>query len=331
MTLKAPEPGLFPWLVEPWRILSAGLAAGRLPQALLIHGPEGLGKTRLAEVFAQRLLCRQPAEFACGHCSACHLFHAGTHPDFIRVEPAEPGKPIPVDSIRQLLAVLALKPQYEAHRVVLLKPAHALNIHAANALLKTLEEPAMKTLMLLLSDAPSALPATILSRCQRFSLAIPERTVACAWLAEQNLNLPPETLLAAAKGAPLKALALSETDAIQRRQKVFSEWVDLFGQREDPVLLAERWAEQPHEDYLEWLSSWVVDLVRWRSGGGSHSIQDQDLQAGLQSIVERVDLPRLFELWDLLLRAKRLLKTQSNRQLLLEEVLICWWRLGNAS
>jgi DNA polymerase-3 subunit delta' len=322
---------LFPWLDGPWRTLSAGLAAGRLPQALLIQGAAGLGKTRLAEVLAQRLLCRRPTEFACGRCSGCLLFLAGTHPDFIRMEPSEPGKPINVDSVRHLLASLSLKPQYGGYRVVVFEPAHQLNTSAANALLKTLEEPAAFTVMLLLTDSPSALPATILSRCQRLPVSIPDPAVAVRWLADQHIDKPAEVLLAAARGAPLRALALCKTDVIERRNAVFSECADLLLRREDPVLIAERWEASPHEDYLEWMLAWSVDLIRFRCAPGERSAYNPDLQDKLRTLAQRAEAVRLFEFWDLLLQAKRALAGQVNRRLLLEEVSIAWWRLGEGT
>ena len=319
---------LLPWLLEPWQVLLAGLSSGRLPQALLIHGPAGLGKTRLAEIFAKRLLCRQPKEFACGLCAGCHLFAAGNHPDFMRMEPSEPGKPINVDSVRQLIAKLSLKPQYGGYRIVVFEPAHQLNVSAANALLKTLEEPAPFTVMLLLTDSPSALPPTILSRCRRLPIPIPDRALATHWLAAQNLGQQADVLLAAARGAPLRALALAQTDIAARRSAVLFECEALLRRREDPVLLAERWESQAHEDYLEWLSTWVVDLVRLRSAPGDEPANNPDMQARLRTLAKGLATKELFEFWDLLLQTKQALGGQANRRLLLEELLIRWWRLG---
>lgn len=319
---------LFPWLDGPWQRLNAYLTARRLPQALLIHGVDGIGKTRLAEAFAQKLLCRNPGAFACGDCAGCRLFLAGTHPDFLRLEPAERGKPIAVDAVRHLIANLSLKAQYGGYRVVVFCEAHQLNISAANALLKTLEEPGENTIMLLLTDNPSALPATIFSRCQRLAIALPDHAVAARWLEQQGTGDSTALLLAAAKYAPLKALALADSDVVERRGAVFSEYRDVALRRREPVSLAERWSTLPYEELVDWMLSWVMDLIRLRSLPDYHDLDNPDLRDDLRALGSRLHLKSLFEFLDLLLQAKRASNSQLNRQLLLEELLIHWARLG---
>ncbi len=320
--------GLFPWLENAWYTLNAHLAAGRVPQALLIQGAAGIGKARLAELFAQRLLCLHPGEFACGECAGCRLFLAGTHPDFLKVSPAEPGKGIGVDAIRHLIADLALKSQFGGYRIVVVAPAHLMNISAANALLKTLEEPAERTVMLLLSEAPANLPATILSRCQRLPIAMPDWEAACRWLETRNPDCAGEMLLAAARGSPLTALALAGTDVAERRRTVFGEWRGILLGRGEPVALAERWEKQAHEEFVEWMLSWTADLIRLASAPGCRQLYNPDLRQDLRTLASRLDLEGLFDYWNLMLRSKRALGGQSNRQLLLEELLIRWSRLG---
>lgn len=318
---------LLPWLREPWQALRSRMEGDRLPQALLIQGPSGLGKEKLAETFAQRLLCRQPREFACGECMSCRLFLAGTHPDFLRIQPAEAGKTIGVDAVRELIADLSLKPQYGGYRIVVISPAHQMNLNAANALLKTLEEPAERTLILLLSEAPGALPATILSRCQRLPIALPDPATACAWLARQNLEAP-EMLLAAALGSPLRALALAGSDIITKRRTLFGEFLGLMHGREDPLVLAERWLNQANEDMMEWMLAWTTDLVRLAGAADCPKLYNPDLRDELRTLAQRLPLVGLLESWNLVLKAKRAISGQINRQLLLEELLIHWWRLG---
>jgi DNA polymerase-3 subunit delta' len=321
---------LYPWLDEPWQRLNAYLSAQRLPQALLIHGADGIGKTQLAETFAQKLLCRNPGTFACGDCAGCRLFLAGTHPDFLRIEPAERGKPIAVDAVRHLIANLSLKPQYGGYRIVAFCAAHQLNISAANALLKTLEEPGENTVMLLLTDTPSALPATIFSRCQRLAIPLPDNAVAARWLEEQGTGDATTVLLASARYAPLKALALVGSDVVQQRRTTFSEYLDVAFRRQEPISLAERWSTLVCDDLIDWIISWTTDLIRLRSIPDCPRLDNPDLREGLETLADRLHLKGVFGFFDLLLQAKRALSGQANRQLLLEELLIHWAQLGRS-
>lgn len=316
--------GVLPWLEPYWRRLEAYTGLERVPQALLISGIGGVGKMQLARLFAQRLLCRRPGDFACSECVSCQLFAAQTHPDFLAVEPAEPGKPITVDAIRGLIASLSLKPQYSGYRVVILAPADQMNGSAANSLLKTLEEPDAHTVMLLLTEVPGALPATILSRCQRMDIAVPDRSLGIGWLAEQGLGEQAEVLLSLAQGAPLRAVALAQGGVIERRREFFGAWRDVVRRIQDPVLVAEKWAKFTCEALTDWMISWVIDLIRLCAAPDDRTLNSPDLRESLQATARRLELKRLFRFLDLLNATKRRLSGQINRQLALEELLIHW-------
>jgi DNA polymerase-3 subunit delta' len=310
------------WLAPHWRALSAYLAKDRVPQALLIVGKEGVGKMVLAEAFSQKLLCRNPQEYACGECVSCRLFAAKTLPDFIRVEPEEQGKIIPVDAIRGLISQLALKPQYGGRRVVLLAPAHQMNIASANSLLKTLEEPDGHTSLLLLTDSPHLLPATIRSRCQRMDIPLPERSLALAWLKEKGQGERAEVLLSLARGAPLKALGLTGEGLIEKRGEFYVGWQAVLERRDEPTVLAEKWAKFPCETLAEWMISWTMDLIRLGSVPRCEALDNPDLAGRLQALAQAINLTSLFGYLDRLTAARRMLTGQANRQLLLEELLI---------
>lgn len=314
-----------PWLAPSWRQLNAYVQAHRVPQALLIAGISGLGKMRLAQAFAQRLLCRRSGDVACGECVSCQLFEAQTHPDYLTVEPAEPGKAITVDAIRGLIGRLSLKPQYSGHRVVIIAPAHQMNTAAANSLLKTLEEPDEHTLMLLLTETPSALPATILSRCQRMDIAAPERRQAIDWLGKQDLSgQQAEVLLTLAQGAPLSALTLTKEGIIEQRGSFFAAWRDVLRQAEEPLLVAEKWSKFSCETLTDWMISWVIDLIRLCAAPACRTLNNPDLIESLQATARQLNLKSLFGFLELLNATKRTLAGQVNRQLVLEELLIHW-------
>ena len=217
----------YPWQKAAWDRLAG---QGERPHhALLIHGPAGIGKLAFAERFAQFLLCESPgATKPCGACDGCRWFVAGSHPDLRRLEPealarrvaaendsempaataakaARPSQEIKVDQVRELDGFLSLRSHRGRMRIVLAHPAEAMNVNAANALLKALEEPQPGARFLLVSHRPARLLPTIRSRCVAVPMALPEPELARAWLKEQRVP-DAEAWLTFAGGAPLQAL-----------------------------------------------------------------------------------------------------------------------------
>lgn len=201
---------LHPWLEPAADRLRAAHAAGRLPSALLIHEAPGTGARQLATLFAQLRFCTGPQP-ACGQCSHCRRAGQGEHPDFLTVEPdAEKSRlrQISVQQARDIAQQLSLSSYEGRGTVLVIQPADAMNRNAANALLKTLEEPRADAHLLLLTTMPSQLPATIRSRCQKLAVAAPDRATALAWLTAQrpqNRNDWP-AVLEVLGIAPLQAL-----------------------------------------------------------------------------------------------------------------------------
>ena len=215
---------MHPWN-EPILDSLAGRAA-RLPHALLIHGMQGIGKLALAERVAQLLLCEaESGTKPCGRCDGCRWFLSGNHPDFRRLEPeslakepepdetepapakktAKPSTEIKIEQIRAITDFLNLRSHRGRLRVALIHPAEDLNLSAANALLKGLEEPPAGAMFLLVSHRPAQLPPTIRSRCVAVPVPVPAKKVALEWLSGQGIK-GAERWLAYAAGAPLCAL-----------------------------------------------------------------------------------------------------------------------------
>lgn len=316
---------LYPWQADVFADLQQRRTQVRLAHALLITGPAGIGKQQLAKVFSQSLLCAEPQAdgLACGQCHSCSLYAAGNHPDLFRLSPEEDSKVIKIDQIRSLIEKLSLSSHYGRYRVVILNPADAMNIAAANALLKTLEEPPADTVLLLITDRPSFLPATIRSRCQSLRLALPPTEMAQAWLAAQLDNpQDAEVLLGLAGGAPLAAEALA-AEQLARRKDLLQGWQALALGKADPVKLAADWVKPDLHLPISWVYGWVADMIRLRSGSEDR-LTNKDAKAALQKLAQELDLTRLYGLMDRVVETIKLANSQVNPQTLMEGILLYW-------
>lgn len=234
------ETGLLPWQEGPRSRIAAMLDAGRPPHALLLHGPGGIGKRRLALRTARAILCTAPRSGEpCGACRSCHLLNAGSHPDFRWIEPAEDKSVIPIEAVRELIDQFTLAA--EGARVAVIAPVEAMNQAGANAFLKTLEEPAGRAAFILASDAPGRLPATIRSRCRKMALPPPSRRDALAWLETKVAPELARRLLDLAGGAPLAALELGQRHDEAALSTLHSDTMALVGGAGDPLEVAAGW------------------------------------------------------------------------------------------
>ncbi len=323
---------LLPWHKPQWDSLQARRQSGALPHALLLCGPRGLGKQLFAVNLAQALLCSNPQADgqACQQCRPCTLFRSGAHPDYRRVGPEDDSKVIKIDQIRALCATLSMTSQYSGYQIAQIDPADTLNRNAANSLLKTLEEPTPETLLFMVTDRPASLPATILSRCQRVLFNNPPTAQARDWLhgqlsARQDLDV----LLALAEGAPLRALALAQGDALQRRHALFSDLAQVAHAAADPVTVAAAWIKADLKETLDWMRTAVMDMIRLKSAGPARLV-NRDLSKELQRLADGLDLQALYGHLDQLTQAARLADTSVNPQLLLEDLLIPWTQTRRA-
>ncbi len=318
-----------PWQNDLWAGLVARARDERLPHALLLTGAEGVGKLDFATRLAEGLLCQSPRDdgSACGQCHACGLLAGGSHPDFRRVGPPEGKSVIPIDTIRAVGEFFALTSQYNGRQVIIVHPAEAMNLPAANSLLKTLEEPTPGALLILVCSRPSQLLPTIRSRCQQVTFALPQPALALAWLRERlSGDVDAEALLALAEGAPLAALRLNEEGGLAARQSLARQWAGLLEGREDPLAVAAQWKSWGLTCSLQWLNSWVTDLIRLKSAGPDAAISNKDLGVQLQKIAERLDLRALYAFLDQLTEYGRLTANNLNEQLALEDLMIAWQR-----
>ncbi|RIZ66322.1 MAG: DNA polymerase III subunit delta' [Methylococcales bacterium] len=315
-----------PWLESHWQHLIDYSSQNRVPQALLISGHKGFGKLQLAREYTAALLCDNPQQngLACECCNSCLLFKAQSHPDFIQLQPLEAGKNITIDQIRQLITRLSLKPQFDGYRVVIIEPAELMNNAAANAFLKYLEEPTERTVVILITDKPTRLLATIVSRCQKIAINQPDKAVLNSWLQQHTQQENISLILSLAQGSPLLALQYANENILKLRNECFEAWLNISQQHIHPIIVAENWTKLTEVPLLTWMTTWIIDLIKCRFAIELDNLYNPDKKDYLQALVERIESKGLYELYDLLLIRQKLLDTTVNKQLLYEEILITW-------
>ncbi len=316
----------YPWLEAAWQRLLAG--RGRPAQALLLAGPRGVGKGALALAWAQALLCEAPLAdgAACGTCPACHWFGTGGHPDFRLVTLQEKtGKEgetrmataIEVDQAREAVDYVQLSTYRAGFRVVLVNPADSLNLAAANALLKVLEEPPLHTVFVLVSDQPRRLLPTIRSRCTRLDIGLPPIDQAVQWLAGQGVD-DAKNLLALSGGTPLDAQRWADSGELDERRSVLEGLArpELL----DPVTLGDRFKTVGPQTWHNVAYKWLGDLLAVKLQG---SVQfNRDFSEVLVRLGEKADLAKLLALARMQANEGRTLAHPLNRSLQLEAWLI---------
>lgn len=325
---------VYPWHSTQFRELLQRKAA--LPHAMLIRGREGIGKLDFVRKLAQSLACASPVAdgAACGACQSCRWFDAGNHPDYREMLPevlsptgaeeaaaqgrTKPREEIVVDEVRGLEDFINLTASDRHGKTIVFYPAETLNANAANALLKSLEEPPPNTRFMLVSHRPSYLPATVISRCQQIVLPNPPVPVAEQWLREQGMA-EPALSLAQTGNAPLAALALDDGEFWAQRKSLLDS---LAAPSIDALALAEEFRDLPVPRLLAWLQRWTYDLLRVKSAGDVRYNPDfakplGKLAAGLRAI----DIARFHRT---LVRQQIVVHHPLNARLYIEQMLIAY-------
>jgi DNA polymerase III subunit delta' len=213
-----------PWLTPLFKQLIKTYQRGRFAHGLLFTGCAGVGKLRLAEQLAKYLLCSNKQATACDQCHSCALFAAQNHLDFHLLQ-NEPNKSIGIEQVRKLIATLNERPHLGDNKVVIINNANLLTAAAANALLKTLEEPQGNSYLILLTPTAHQLMPTLLSRVQHSHVHTPQDAQLLTWLAAQGFNIQDKGLLRLFQNSPLALLshlqnAQLATDLDERRDCV---------------------------------------------------------------------------------------------------------------
>jgi DNA polymerase-3 subunit delta' len=305
-----------PWLQRAFVRLLASADAGRLAHALLICGPAGLGKRELASALVARLLCLQPAADggACGNCRGCQLRAAGSHPDQFGIRIEAEATQVRIEQIRTLGERLQLSAQLGEAVVADIDPADGMNNNASNALLKTLEEPQPGRYLILVSDHPYRLSATIRSRCQRVELRAPPLAEALDWLvAKGHTPERARSALQTADGLPGAALQQLGGDHLQLATSVERDLAALAEGRAGIAELSRQWLDDRPQRRLMLAADWVRQLGR------------SEVTRTRGDRLAR--FPHLANWYDHANRTRQQLDTPLRAELLMADLLHAWVRL----
>ncbi|TVZ38983.1 DNA polymerase-3 subunit delta' [Alteromonadaceae bacterium 2753L.S.0a.02] len=315
----------YPWQMDYWASFLSQLQRGKLPHAILIAGIPGIGIEALGRAIADYLLCASPLEMtSCGRCKACQLIASNNHPDLFILAPEEKSNVIKVDQVRVLTEFVAKTSQQGGRKLIVINPAEAMNISAANALLKCLEEPAGDTTFVLVSTANNRLMPTIRSRCATHVLGVPKQQEAVAWLKQMEVG-EPEALLEEALGAPLKAHEWWRSKLIQDRNEMCGLLAGVLSGQKTASAVAAQWASRYGAlEVSQLFVFWLERLLRARVTEPRSIIMEhwQDL-VDVNSAVSDQMLFRLLE--GISQRRSQLLGNPNlNAGMVVEELLLDW-------
>lgn len=306
---------LFPWQEDAWRRLPQNHA---LAHALLISGPYGIGKTAFAHHLGMRLVCEQ--DRACGVCRACTFARKGDHPDILIIRADEGKAEITVDHARALNTFLALTPHLGKRRVSIIEAADQLNRSAANALLKTLEEPPAESFVVLVSHSTARLLPTIRSRCQKIHLGKPSSDAALSYLQDKGVQAA-AAALKISHGAPLRAEALPK-DALDTAFRLLETLENLAAGVLDAATAGEGWQALDLTYGLSLFTDILADLAQLAALDTLSNPFPGDWQTRLRRLISQLDLQRLFTLWDEVLEVYALADAPLDRRLIWDKLFL---------
>jgi DNA polymerase-3 subunit delta' len=327
------------------------LRSGRVPQALLFHGAEGVGKATAATAFAAALLCEREGDAPCGACDSCSLIDKNGHPDFLlvgrltrkeiqkketsRLATGTPdagegdlGAQILVDQVRKLNGLVGLRPRLGRRRVFLIDPAECMNREAQNALLKTLEDTPDHSVLILASSRPHLLLPTVRSRCFGVGFASLRADDLARLLASRGISRDEAAARAAlSSGSPGRALALNLEERHERRREIYeiletlsSGTRGLEGLPAMAVVLAGK-DESTLRDGLDMLEGLLRDALRTGATDDDGLIHP-DLAGELRRVADRIGTRRAAQLVSSVERLRGDLRFNTNRTLIAEALLV---------
>ena len=315
----------------PVRILTTFLKYETIPHALLFTGIGGVGKESTALAFAMACNCseqdsdpaRPESDIPCGQCKSCRKIEAGNHPDIIRVKPSGPF--IKISQIRSLIQTLAMKPYEARRRVVIVTGAQGMNPAAGNAFLKMLEEPPLRTILILLATHTSDLLPTIVSRCQQIRFKPISREKLESVLVDEHGVKPAEAMILStmAGGSISRALQMHRAQWVNRRNWLINEMEALTSGSVNRLLaFGEQLSKNKDslQDSLEVMKLWLRDLVVGRMN--AERIINRDLIPEIQHVSQKMSVSALLDKIDTIQETQNAIHTGTNLRLAMEAMLL---------
>ncbi len=314
---------------RPIRLLQRAIAQKKVVHSYLFTGNEGIGKSFVALQFAKALNCLQGDNGVdgCDRCPSCKKIDHHLHPDVSLVEPE--GQTLKVEQVREMQSALAYKPYEGRRRVIILSAADRMAPNMSNTLLKTLEEPPLHTVIILLAKTPKGILPTILSRCQSIRFNPLPLPLVSNWLMKEKGLREDEALLLAslAEGSPGKALEIKEELAGIPRKELLKGWI---GSKSLSMEEKEGWIEllpsqrETLHLILEVAKTLLRDLILVQTSGDPTKLIHTDLSEEIEKISFQWDTPLLLKRMDLLHQASQAIKRNANTRLTLEAMMLSW-------
>ena len=296
-----------PWLNPAFGQVATEVKANRLAHALLVQGDRGIGIEVLAEELAGYRLCPSPTDRKCRQCKSCQLLAAGSHPDIVEIAPSGAAEMIKVDQIREAVTFLSQTPQIGEWKIVLIRDAHRMNINAANALLKVLEEPPGNSLLLLVTDRPQILIPTIRSRCRLLQVNAPDKAQTIEFCRMNQVPDDDANELCDLLGPKPTLICDWVNEGLREQWSLLHQMLDQFASHQCTAKeLTDALGDLKLADLLEWLMRQTHDSVK-KAVDNSQRLKWLDMYSWLMSTRSEIE------------RGGNL-----NRQLLLDECFLRW-------
>jgi DNA polymerase-3 subunit delta' len=327
---------IYPWQQSQWQYLTARINNNTLPHALLLKGPNGIGKSAFALSLAELLLCERNTmdsrlrgndnrdcgndNGGCGTCKSCKLFAVKTHPDLYLLQPEDDSKIIKIEQVREIIFATTKKSNQNGYQVVIIDPADTMHTAASNALLKTLEEPSGAVIFILATHRPSSLPATIRSRCQQIIFNAPAKQIVKTWLQQKNIPIEHTNLLInLTENAPLSIVHLAQDAFIQQRHDLLKNLALLLTKQLDPL----KFAAGLHMELallLKILHSYFMDIMRLKFNLPEKFIINSDQIPILSNLSATISSKKIFASLDKIITLSKYSDHNLNQLLMLEDL-----------